>query len=143
LHIAAKLDNIELLTYFFELPYHFGIYQADKVEGRTILHYAIKNKNEKMVQLVINEWHKYLKYSEANKVLYEQACMLRDISEKSTALHYAVNTQRFIILYILMSQIYDCNYLAKNNQKLTALELALKINFENNYTDDRTNPFVV
>jgi hypothetical protein len=69
--------------------------------------------------------------------------MLRDISEKSTALHYAVNTQRFIILYILMSQIYDCNYLAKNNQKLTALELALKINFENNYTDDRTNPFVV
>jgi hypothetical protein len=75
-----------------------------------------------MVQLVINEWHKYLKYSVANQKLYEQACMLRDILEKSTALHYAVNTQRFIILYNLMSQIYDCNYLAKNNRKLTALE---------------------
>jgi hypothetical protein len=75
-----------------------------------------------MVQLVINEWHKYLKYSEANQKLYEQACMLRDIPEKSTALHYAVNTQRFIILYNLMSQINDCNYLAKNNRKLTALE---------------------
>jgi hypothetical protein len=69
--------------------------------------------------------------------------MLRDIKEKSTALHYAVNTQRFIIVYNLMSRIYDCNYLAKNNQKLTALELALMINYENNYTDDRINPYVV
>ncbi len=42
-----------------------------------------------------------------------------------------------------MSQIYDCNYLAKDNQKLTALELALKIGYEDNYIDDRTNPFVV
>ena len=42
-----------------------------------------------------------------------------------------------------MSQIYDCNYLAKNHQKLTALELALKISYEANYTDDRANPYVV
>jgi hypothetical protein len=33
--------------------------------------------------------------------------------------------------------------MAKNNEKMTALELALKIRNENNYTDDRTNPFVV
>lgn len=33
--------------------------------------------------------------------------------------------------------------MAKNNEKMTALELALKIRNENNYTDDRINPFVV
>ncbi len=60
MHFAAILNNIELLTFFFELPYRFGIYQAEKVDGRTILHYAVKKNNEKMVQLVVNEWHKYL-----------------------------------------------------------------------------------
>ena len=33
--------------------------------------------------------------------------------------------------------------MAKNNEKMTAFELALKIRNENNYADDRTNPFVV
>ena len=42
-----------------------------------------------------------------------------------------------------MTEIQECNYLAKNKQKLTALEVALKDLREQQYTDERENTFMI
>ena len=42
-----------------------------------------------------------------------------------------------------MTNIYDLNFLEKNDQNLTPFEQAIKINGESIYTDDRTHSFMI
>lgn len=115
LHWAARVNNVEILQYLLEKEADIN---ATNYIGNTPLHIALYHQSEDCIPLLLEK--------EADITIANTGSSVLGITERFTALHYAVLYGSDDVLEALLKLIPDGNVSGTNG--LTALHLAVNMN---------------